>query len=309
VPRQTVSYLRGLFARRGISPQHRHGQNFLIDLNLHDVIVREAALTADDVVLEVGPGAGALTSRLAREAAAVIAVEIDPAMAGLTAEATREFSNVQVLNRDALGGKHAIDPVVLDHVRAELAAGAGRRFKLVANLPYHVATPLIVNLWYEVGPDLSPVCMVVTIQKEVADRLVAEPGSNEYGSLTALVGAVADVEVLRVLPPSVFWPRPKIDSAIVRIDANPEKRALIDDLGWYHEVVRRLFLLRRKHVRGAVHAQWGDRLSKQEVDAILESIDVPGQVRAEALNVAELNDLASALKAGLFPDEPDGAAR
>jgi 16S rRNA (adenine1518-N6/adenine1519-N6)-dimethyltransferase len=230
-------------------------------------------------------------------------------MAGLTAEATRESSNVQVLNRDALGGKHAIDPVVLDHLRAELAAGAGRRFKLVANLPYHVATPLIVNLWYEVRPDLSPVRMVVTIQKEVADRLVAEPGSNEYGSLTALVGAVADVEILRLLPPSVFWPRPKVDSAIVRIVANPEKRAQITDLGWYHEVVRRLFLLRRKHVRGAIHGQWGDRLSKQEVDAVLESIDVPGQVRAEALNVAELNDLANALKVRLFPAEADGAAQ
>lgn len=309
MPRQTTSYLRGLFARRGIAPQHRHGQNFLIDLNLHDLIVREAELTPQDVVLEVGPGAGALTTRLAREAAAVVAVEIDPALAQLTAEATADFPNVRVLNRDVLAGKHALDPTVVDSLRSALAVDADRRLKLVANLPFHVATPLIVNLLVEAGADLAPIRMVVTIQKEVAERLVAQPEQAHYGSLTVLVRAVADATIARTLPPTVFWPRPNVESAIVRIDAAPERRAAIADLAWFHEVVRKLFLLRRKHLRGVLHAQWRDRLSKQEIDGMLEGLDLAGQVRAESLTVAELVDLAVALKRHLHPGDMTEAKR
>ncbi len=307
--RQTASYLRGLFARRGISPRHRYGQNFLIDLNLHDVIVREAELTSEDVVLEVGPGAGALTQRLAREAAAVVAVEIDPAMAGLTAEATAEMTNVQVIHCDILAGKHAIDAGVLGALETALAAGAGRRLKLVANLPFQVATPLIVDLLYEVPGPLVPVCMVATIQKEVADRLVAPAASHSYGALSALVGAVADVEILRVLPPTVFWPRPKVDSAIVRMKPRPERRANVPDLAWYHEVVRRLFQHRRKHVRVAVLASWRDQFDKSTIDELLASVDLSGQLRAESLDPTELIDLASALKTALAKGESDQTAR
>ncbi|MFO0960569.1 MAG: 16S rRNA (adenine(1518)-N(6)/adenine(1519)-N(6))-dimethyltransferase RsmA [Isosphaeraceae bacterium] len=306
--RQTASYLRNLFARRGIAPRHRHGQNFLIDLNLHDVIVQEAALTADDVVLEVGPGAGALTSRMAREAAAVVAVEIDPAMAALTEEATAEFPNVRVLNRDVLASKHRIDPVVLDNLRAGLAVAPGsRRLKLVANLPYHIATPLLVDLLVGGEPALVPSRMVITIQKEVADRLVATPGSESYGSLAAIVQALGDAELLRVLPPSVFWPRPKVESAVVRIEANPAKRAAIPDVSWYQDVVRKLFSLRRKHLRGALTAHWRDRLDAEAIDAMLAALDLSGQLRAEALTVPELIDLAEALRRHAGPLPPGSA--
>lgn len=294
--RQTVSYLRSLFARRGIAPQHRHGQNFLIDLNLHDVIVREAGITPDDVVLEVGPGAGALTARLAAEAAVVVAVEIDAAMAELTREATADFSNVRVLNVDALAGKHQVNPMVLAHLRAGLAVLPQRRLKMVANLPYHIATPLISNLLVEGDPAMVPERLVVTIQKEMADRLIAAPQTSAYGSLSATVQAVADVELVRVLPPSVFWPRPKVDSAIVRIDSNLAKRARIADLLWYHEVVRKLFLLRRKHLRVSLHTLWSNRWSKSEIDALLEALDLNGQIRVETMSVEKLIDLAHVLK-------------
>src|SRR5436305_1293242 len=160
--RQTQAYLRDLFARHGVAPRHRFGQNFLIDLNIHELIVNAAEVGPGDVVLEVGPGAGAMTARMAERGAAVVAVEIDPAMAQLTTESTAGLPNVVVLRADALAGKHAINPEVLDHVRARLAVAPDRRFKLVANLPYHVATPILANLL--VHPELCPSLMVATIQ-------------------------------------------------------------------------------------------------------------------------------------------------
>lgn len=305
--RQTTSYLRDLFSKRGIAPQHRYGQNFLIDLNIHDTIVRDAEIGPDDVILEVGPGAGALTARMAELAAAVVAIEIDPAMAKLTGEATADFPNVRVLNVDALAGKHKIEPALIDNVRSGLAVDPGRRLKLVANLPFHIATPLITNLLLEVDADVVPALMVVTIQKEVGERLLATPQTDAYGSLAATVQAVADVELLRILPPSVFWPQPKIDSAVVKIVPNAEKRAAIPDLPWFHDVVRKLFLHRRKNLRGVIHAFWRDRLSKPEIDAFLEDQGLDGQIRAEALAVEELIDLAEALRARLG-DEADETA-
>jgi 16S rRNA (adenine1518-N6/adenine1519-N6)-dimethyltransferase len=296
--RQTLSYLRNLFARRGIAPQHRYGQNFLIDLNVHDLIVRTAALEPIDVVLEVGSGAGAMTALLAEAASAVVAVEVDPAMARLTAEATSGRLNVRVLNLDALAGKHAIEPEVLDNVRAGLAVAPDRRFKLVANLPYNIATPLISNLL--VHPELCPALMVITIQLELAERLRAAPGTEPYGALSILVQALAEVELVRVLPPKVFWPRPNVESTVVKIVPDPVRRRAIPDLEWFHEVVRKVFLHRRKNLRGVLYSLWRDRwINKPEVDALLEGLGLNGQIRAEAMNVEEFLALTDALKARL----------
>ena len=169
--RQTQSYLRNLFQQHGISPRRRLGQNFLIDLNIHDLIIEAAGIDSNDVILEVGPGTGALTSLMAARAAAVVTVEVDKAMAKLTALAVAGLANVRVIECDALANKNTIDPEVLASVRTALAEAGGRRLKLVANLPYNIATPLIVNLL--VHPELCPALMVVTIQKELADRMCA----------------------------------------------------------------------------------------------------------------------------------------
>jgi 16S rRNA (adenine1518-N6/adenine1519-N6)-dimethyltransferase len=310
--RQTLSYLRNLFARRGIVPRHRFGQNFLIDLNIHELIARTAELEPIDVVLEVGPGAGALTALLAETASAVVAVEIDAAMAQLTREATSGRPNVRVLNVDALAGKHAIHPEVLDNVRAGLAVAPDRRLKLVANLPYNVATPIVSNLL--VDPDLRPALLVVTIQLELAERMRAAPHTEAYGALSVLVQALADVEVVRTLPPKVFWPRPKVDSAIVKITPRPEKRAAIGDFGWFLTVLRRVFLHRRKNLRRVLYGLWRDRWTKPEVDALLEGLGLTGQIRAEAMNVEEFIGLAQALKqrlgatAAVEPAGPEAGA-
>ncbi len=302
--RQTQSYLRGLFAQRGIAPQYRFGQNFLIDLNIHELIVNTAEVGPGDVVLEVGPGAGAMTALMASRGAAVVAVEIDPAMAALTAEAVAGLPNVRVLNVDALATKNAMNPEVLDNIRAGLAVAPERRFKLVANLPYNVATPIVGNLL--VHPELCPALIVVTIQLELAERMRAEPATEAYGALSVLVQALADCSLVRVLPPTVFWPRPRVESAVVMIAPRAEKRAEVGDLPWFHQVVRQVFLHRRKNLRRVLHSLWRDRLERSEVDALLESIGLTGLVRAEAMNVEEFIALVQALKERLADDPAAG---
>jgi 16S rRNA (adenine1518-N6/adenine1519-N6)-dimethyltransferase len=306
--RQTQSYLRSLFAENGISPQRRLGQNFLIDLNIHDLIVKTAELSAGDVILEIGPGAGALASLIAPSVAAVVAVEVDPAMARLTARATAGSGNVQVVNLDALAGKNTINPAVLDHVRGALATGDGRRFKLVANLPYHVATPVITN--FLVHPELCPELLVVTIQREMADRLCATAATPAYGAVSVVVQALAEVSLVRTLPPSAFWPRPKVDSAVVTIRPRPQKRAEIGDVAGFHTLVRRTFQHRRKYLRHVLAGMWPDVWNKADVDRWLESMGQSGQIRAEALGIEEFVSLAHGLRErfGLLPPDRLGSA-
>ena len=304
-PRQTQSYLRNLFAKKGIEPKHRFGQNFLIDLNIHDLILKAAEVAPGDVVLEVGPGAGALTTLMAVTGATVIAVDIDPAMVGLTSDATAGMPNVRVLCRDALKGKNKLDPEMLDNVRSAMAAGAAagmdRRFKLVANLPYNAATPIISNLL--VHPELCPNRIVATIQYELAERMLAKADTDAYSALSVLIQAVSDASIVRTLSPGVFWPRPKVDSAVVCLVPNAAKRAQIGDLPWFHSVVRQIFLHRRKNLRRVVYSLWRPRWTdKTEVDTLLEGLGLTGQVRAEAMSVAQHITLAAALRERLGPD-------
>jgi 16S rRNA (adenine1518-N6/adenine1519-N6)-dimethyltransferase len=296
VPRQTQSYLRNLFARRGISPRHRLGQNFLIDLNIHDLIVEQAGVGPGDVVLEVGTGAGALTSLMAGRGAATVAVELDPSMAALTREAVAGAgmaADVRVLNVDALANKNTLNPELLVAVRSALDAGPDRRLKLVANLPYNVATPIITNLL--VHPEFCPVLMVVTIQRELAERIIAAPGTPDYGSLAILVQALAEVAIVRNLPPSVFWPQPKVESSVVAIRPDPLRRAHFD-VSWFHKIVRTVFLHRRKNLRSVLSRMWDDRWTRADVDAWLKEIGIDGGLRAEALGVDQFRSLAQELK-------------
>ncbi len=295
--RQTQSYLRELFGRHGIAPLHRYGQNFLIDLNIHELIVNAADVGVGDVVLEVGPGAGALTSLMASRGASVVAVDIDPAMARLTTEATAAYDNVRVLHADALMRKNTLNPEVLDNVRAGLAVSPDRKFKLVANLPYNVATPIVSNLL--VHPEFRPERVVVTIQKELADRMLTPPNTSAYGSLSVLCQALTDVTLVRVLPPTVFWPRPNVDSAVISLITDPAKRDLVGDLPWFHSVIRRIFLHRRKNLRSVLSSIYRVNWTKPEIDTLLESIGLDGNVRAEAMNVEEFISLANTLKTAL----------
>jgi 16S rRNA (adenine1518-N6/adenine1519-N6)-dimethyltransferase len=283
--RQTKSFLISRFREMGITPATRHGQNFLIDLNLHRLLIDSAELTKDDVVLEVGTGTGALTTEMARRAGGVVTVEIDSHLYELASEELFEYRHVTMLNFDALHNKNAFDQRVIDAVGEKLAEAPGRKFKLVANLPYNIATPVLSNLL--LCPH-TPVMMVATIQKELGDRIVAQPWSKDYGALSVWMQSQAATEIVRIMPPSVFWPQPKVDSAIVKIVTDFEKRAAIPDLKYFHQFVKTIFIHRRKYLRANIVAAMKEHLSKPQIDEILSEMQLGENARTEELDVATL---------------------
>ncbi len=289
--KQTVSFLRRKFQEIGFQPYARHGQNFLIDLNLLDLLVRAADVQATDVVLEVGTGTGSLTVRLAEHAGAVVTVEIDPHLAQMAQEQFDPSANIVLLQQDALRNKNHLHDNVLETVRTELAKIPDARFKLVANLPYAVATPVISNL---LSSDLPPTSMTVTIQKELAERIVAFPRTKDYGSLSIWVQSQCSATIVRELAPSVFWPRPKVTSAIVQILLDPARREAIDDLAWFHQFIRGVFLHRRKFLRSALLGSF-KTLTKPNVDAVMRELNFGPETRAEELTVEQIQQLSAAV--------------
>ncbi|MGD9722483.1 MAG: 16S rRNA (adenine(1518)-N(6)/adenine(1519)-N(6))-dimethyltransferase RsmA [Pirellulales bacterium] len=294
--KQTISYLTRRLAEVGIEPLARHGQNFLIDLNLLRLLADSAQLEPHDVVLEVGTGTASLTTLMAPRVAAVVTVEIDSRFAQLAREELLGHTNVVLLEQDALAGKHRIDARVLDAVQAQLSADPQRRFKLAANLPYSVATPIIANL---LTTDIVPQSMTVTVQKEVADRIAARPGTKDYSALSVWIQSQCQVELVRILPPGVFWPRPKVHSAIVRIVLDEARRRAIPDLAFFHDFARSIFMHRRKYLRGVLLAAWKERLSKPGIDRVLADSGLDPQCRADQLDVPALLRLSAAVQLAL----------
>jgi len=278
----------------GIQPATRHGQNFLIDLNLQQVIIDAADITQDDVVLEIGTGTGALTSLMAQKAAAVVTVEIDGHLFELASELLFDYGNVTMLKQDALKNKNNFHPHVLDTLGEKLAEAPGRRLKLVANLPYNIATPVLSNL---LSCPYVPHSMVATIQKELGDRIVADPNSKDYGALSAWMQCQADSEIVRIMPPGVFWPPPKVQSAIMRIVINEERRAAVPNLKFFHQFVKTIFIHRRKFLRANVVAALKGHQSKEEVDEILAEMEFRPDARTEQLDVPTLLRLTELVRA------------
>jgi 16S rRNA (adenine1518-N6/adenine1519-N6)-dimethyltransferase len=282
--RQTLSYLRDLFQARGIRPKSKLGQCFLIDFNLLHLLVRTAELSQEDLVLEIGTGTGSLTVQLAEHAGAVLSVEVDPAFFALAEEALSGRQNVTLVQGDVLRNKNEINRDLLSGLEDVRRRSGATRVKLVANLPYVVATPVIGNLL------LSPIDierMVVTVQLEIALRLVAEPGTKDYGALSVFVQALADVEVVRRLAPTVFWPRPAVASAIVQIRPNEMKRRQVGDPLRFRHFLRDLYAHRRKNLRGALTSWPSGRRQREEVDGILSELGIDGTIRAETLDVEQ----------------------
>lgn len=247
---QTVSQIRAMLDERGLRPKRSLGQNFLIDQNLIRKLVDAAGVGVGDTVLEVGPGTGTLTEELLARGCRVIASELDDALADLLQERAERMvatsgaagASLSVVRGDCLKSKREINPAVQE------ALGDGP-FSLVANLPYGAATPLLLTLLTEHSR-----CgvMAVTIQREVADRLLASPGTKEYGLLTVLAQAMAHVERLATLPPSCFWPAPEVSSAMVVLRRRAAGEALTDDPASLRETCERLFASRRKQIGGVL---------------------------------------------------------
>jgi 16S rRNA (adenine1518-N6/adenine1519-N6)-dimethyltransferase len=278
----------------GITPATRHGQNFLIDLNLHRLLIDSAELTKEDVVLEVGTGTGALTTEMARRAGGVVTVEIDSHLYELASEELLEYPHVTMLNFDALHNKNSFDERVMDAVGEKLAELPNSRFKLLANLPYNIATPVLSNLL--LCPHV-PHMMVATIQKELGDRIVAKPWSRDYGALSVWMQNQATTEIVRIMPPTVFWPMPKVDSAIVKIVTDFEKREAIPDLKYFHQFVKMIFIHRRKFLRANIVAAMKGHLEKFDIDEVLAEMGLAEDTRTEQLDVATLFKLTELVRA------------
>lgn len=290
--RQTGTRIRQLLDQAGLKPRHDLGQNFLIDLNLLDVIVAAADLTPRDVVLEVGTGTGTLTAQLAQRAGHVVAVEFDPKMAQLTAAAVSGRDNVTLLNQDVLKHKNQLAENVLREVATALDRKAESELKLVANLPYQVATPVVSNL---VATELPWSRMIVTIQRELAERMTAGPKTADYSALSVWLQSQCRLEILRRLPPAVFWPRPKVDSAILQIDRDPERQARIVDRADFHEFLRDIFTQRRKHLIGVVGKL--SHMDRSDLESLHRELELSLTVRAEEMTVEPLVHYHNRLRA------------
>jgi 16S rRNA (adenine1518-N6/adenine1519-N6)-dimethyltransferase len=280
-PRQTLGFIRARLAEYGVLPKSKLGQNFLIDLNLLDVLVDAAELLASDVVLEVGCGTGSLTFRLAERAAAVVGVEIDPNLNQLVRDLLPGNPEVEILRADVLRNKNTLNPEVIAKIEEMRRRHPSATFKIVANLPYSVATPVIANFLIH-GP--VPERMVVTVQWEIAERLTATVGSEHYGALAVLLQSVAHAEVVRKLAPTVFWPRPLVDSAIVRIVPDAAKREQVGDVPGFRAFLRDLYVHKRKSLRAALTGWPTGRREKSVVDELLARLGIAGSTRAEELD-------------------------
>jgi 16S rRNA (adenine1518-N6/adenine1519-N6)-dimethyltransferase len=289
-PRQTLSYLRGLLQSYGLEPKSKLGQNFLIDLNLLDLIVRTAEISREDSILEVGSGTGSLTAKLADAAGCVFTVEVDRDMQRIAHQIVGDRDNVHFFFGDALASKNLLRQEMLAGWDELTARHACTRRKLVANLPYVIATPLISNLLIS---DIPIERMVVMVQWEIAERMQARPGTKDYNALSVLVQSLADVSIVRRVAPANFYPRPKVDSAIVLIRPDADKRAKVGDVRRFRNFLRDLYVHRRKNLRQALSGWPTGRKDRQVVDAKLAELGIDGSLRSEVLDVEQHLRLAA----------------
>lgn len=266
---QTLAEIRTILDEWGISPKHRLGQNFLIDQNLLTKLVDVSGVGAGDVVLEVGPGTGTMTEEMLGRGCDVVACELDPDMAGILRERLGERGNFTLIEGDCLESKHEVSRAIVEKL-------AGREFRLVANLPYGAATPLMLALLTDM-----PTCkgQFVTIQREVADRLLAKPGSKIYGVISVVAQLFAEVEMVAKLPKECFWPQPEIASAMVSIV--PRGSAVDED------VDRKLFARFCQQLLGQRRKQLGSVLKGDR--ALPEGFDA--RARAETMTPEAFLDL------------------
>lgn len=241
---QTKRQIQQLLASAGVSASKRLGQHFLIDLNLMRLLIASANINTDDVVLEIGCGTGSLTQAIAEHAAKTIAVEFDSTLAKIAESQLADKNNVQLINTDILESKNTINPAVTKAL--ELARNNhSDRLLLISNLPYNVACPVMLNL--VAGPIVTD-AMYVTVQKEVANRMTSTPGSKHYGTLSIFLAATGDVKTIRILKPTVFWPQPKVDSAMISFVRDKHKASRIKNIELLSDIVAFFMGHRRKTI-------------------------------------------------------------
>ena len=286
---QTKQDIERLLASAGTQPKHRLGQNFLIDLNLMRLLLETAHLNNQDIVLEVGTGTGSFSEAIASECGKLITVEYDTTLFNIAQTQLKKFDNVTQFNTDILENKNAIQQDVLDAVQEAQKAFSGRLL-LVANLPYNVGSSVMANLI--TGP-VTADGMYVTVQKEVADRMAAAPNHPQYGTLSILMSATGTVQILRKLPASVFWPRPQVESAMVRFERDRKKAEQIHDMQTFREVISLFMGHRRKMLKACVKFAEGNLEQVRHWSDVFEEAIVDPHCRPEELTPKQYINMAN----------------
>ena len=263
--------------------QKKFGQNFLIDTHVLDKIIRAAEIGSDDCVLEIGPGIGTMTQYLACAAKKVIAVEIDRALIPILEDTLDGFDNVRVINEDVL----KVDIAEL----AEKENG-GKLIKVVANLPYYITTPIIMGLFENHVPLKS---ITVMVQKEVADRMQVGPGTKDYGALSLAVQYYAKPYIVANVPPNCFMPRPKVGSAVIRLERYEEPPVAVKDEKLMFRIIRASFNQRRKTLVNGLKNSPELDYTKEEIEEAVEKLGRGISVRGAALTLEEFAKLADIL--------------
>ena len=309
-PQVTISTIK----KYGFNFQKKFGQNFLIDSHVIAKIIRAAEITKDDIVLEIGPGIGTMTQYLAEAAGHVIAVEIDSKLLPILADTLSSYDNVTVVNEDIL--KCDIEALVRDVANGMPAddagdgksadgsmddsedAGsrkddnAGHHLKVVANLPYYITTPIIMGLFEKNIPAES---ITVMVQKEVADRMNAEPGGKDYGALTLAVQYYSETYIAANVPPNCFIPRPGVGSAVIRLTKHDKPPIEVKDEKLMFRLIHASFEQRRKTLKNGISNAGLPGITKEAVGEALAEMELDENIRGERLSLAEFAKLADIL--------------
>lgn len=277
-----------IIKKYGFGFQKRFGQNFLIDGNVVEKIVREAGITKDDFVLEIGPGIGTMTQILCENAREVAAVEIDKNLIPILAETLAPYDNVTVINEDILK---------VDVRKLAEEKNGGRPIKVVANLPYYITTPIIMGLFESHVPLES---ITIMVQKEVAQRMQVGPGTKDYGALSLAVQFYADAQIVLKVPASCFMPRPNVDSAVIKLVRHEDAPVKVKDEQFMFRIIRAAFNQRRKTLANSLANSSelngsGHACTREDVTTALEAMGLPAGIRGEALTLAQFGELADRL--------------
>ena len=285
IPQNTIEVLQ----KYNFNFQKKFGQNFLIDTHVLEKIIEESGITKDDFVLEIGPGIGTMTQYLCENAREVAAVEIDKNLIPILADTLSAYDNVEVINDDIL-------KVDINKLAEE--KNGGKPIKVVANLPYYITTPIIMGLFESHVPIDS---ITIMVQKEVADRMQVGPGTKEYGALSLAVQYYAKPEIVAIVPPNCFMPRPKVGSAVIRLTCHQEKPVQVQDEKLMFNIIRASFNQRRKTLANGLKNAATLDFTKEEVEAAIDALGKGASVRGETLTLEEfarLSDLLSPYKKG-----------
>lgn len=279
-PKNTIEVIQ----KYGFVFQKKFGQNFLIDTRVLDKIIAAAGVTKGDMVLEIGPGIGTMTQRLAEAAGRVVAVEIDTNLIPILQDTLSDFENITIINEDIL--KVDINKLAEEY-------NGGRPIKVVANLPYYITTPIIMGL-FESGVPIDNI--TVMVQKEVADRMQVGPGSKDYGALSLAVQYYAEPYIVANVPPNCFIPRPNVGSAVIRLTRHAKPPVEVKDRELMFRLIRASFNQRRKTLQNGLNNSPELSFTKEEIAAAIEALGLPAAVRGEALTLSQFAALADQLE-------------